>query len=346
MNRIRALRSLILVFPLILTSCYDTHRVNFDQGLIPVTPQNFKAVNSSYDDYNSDMDYDWSEKYFTLIFSTNRKIAGNFDFICYDCMAYSALISGEFEMHADFREWKLIDSINSAGNELGPYLVYDPARGIYEPKRGIFDPTQLTNAQKRFFYASDKGGNLDIYWADLKVENDEFVISGAPVGLSQINSGADEAYPTILHDEQAKTEVLYFTSDRDGSFDIYKATGNTGKLINQSTDVAIEKVEVLSTGSDDKCPYIRGDMMVFASDRAGGYGGFDLWFSKYVNNQWSAPVNFGDAINTEYDEYRPIIADMDEEYYLNNFLNDLMIFSSNRPGGKGGFDLYYVGINK
>ena len=76
-------------------------------------------------------------------------------------MAYSALISGEFEMHADFREWELIDSINSAGNELGPCLVYDPANGF-------FDPTQLTDAQKRFFYASDKNGSLDIYWADLE----------------------------------------------------------------------------------------------------------------------------------------------------------------------------------
>jgi hypothetical protein len=339
MNRIKALRSLILLFPIILTSCYDTHRLNFDKGLIPVTPQNFKAVNSSQDDYNSDMDYDWSEKYFTLIFSTNRKIAGDFDFICYDCMAYSALISGEFEMHADFRQWKLIDSINSAGNELGPCLVYDPANGF-------FDPTQLTGAQKRFFYASDKNGSLDIYWADLEVEVDEFVISGEPAELSEINSGADDAYPTIFYDEPTRSEVLYFTSDRGGNFDIYKATGNPNKLINQSTGVVPEKVEALSTGSDDKCPYIRGDIMVFASDRAGGFGGFDLWYSKYVNNQWSVPVNFGDAINTEYDEYRPVIADMDSEYFLNNFLNNLMIFSSNRPGGKGGFDLYYVGISK
>ncbi len=339
MNRIKAFRSIILAFPIILASCYDTHRQNFDKGLIPVTPQNFRQVNSSHDDYNSDMDYDWSEKYFTLVFSTNRKIEGDFDFICYDCMAYSSLISGKFEMNADFRDFGLLDAINSSGNELGPCLVYDPANGF-------FDPTKLTDAQKRFFYASDKGGNLDIYCAALEVEDDEYVITGEPAGLSEINSESEEAYPTILYDEQTRIEVLYFTSDRDGSFDIYKATGNTGKLINQSTDVAIEKVETLSTGSDDKCPYIRGDIMVFSSDRAGGLGGFDLWYSKYVNNQWSAPVNFGDAINTEYDEYRPIIADMDEEHYLNNFLNDLMVFSSDRPGGKGGFDLYYVGIKK
>jgi hypothetical protein len=339
MNRIKACRSIITVFLLILASCYSTPRLNFDKGLIPVTPQNFEEVNSSYDDYNSDLDYDWSEKYFTLIFSTNRKIAGDFDFICYDCMAYSSLISGEFEMRADFKESQLVDAINSSGNELGPCLTYDPANGF-------FDPTQLTDAQKRFFYASDKNGSLDIYLADLEVENDEYVVSGDPVELAEINSGSDDAYPTVFYDNQTRTEVLYFTSDRGGNFDIYKATGNPDKLINQSTGVAVEKVEALSTGSDDKCPYIRGDIMVFASDRAGGFGGFDLWYSKCVNNQWSAPVNFGDKINTEYDEYRPVIADMDSEYFLNNFLNDLMIFSSNRPGGKGGFDLYYVGINK
>jgi hypothetical protein len=339
MNGIKAFRSIITVFLLLLASCYSTPRLNFDAGLIPVTPQNFRQVNSSGDDYNSDLDYDWSEKYFTLIFSTNRKIAGDFDFICYDCMAYSSLITGAFEMHADFDDKGFVDPFNSTGNELGPCFTYDPAKGF-------FDPTQLTDAQKRFFYASDINGSLDIYWADLEVEDNEFVISGEPVELAEINSESDDAYPTIFYDNQTRTEVLYFTSDRGDNFDIYKATGNPDKLINQSTGVAIEKVEALSTGSDDKCPYIRGDIMVFASDRAGGFGGFDLWYSKYVNNRWSAPVNFGDKINTEYDEYRPVIAEMDNEYFLNNFLNDLMIFSSNRPGGKGGFDLYYVGINK
>jgi len=28
------------------------------------------------------------------------------------------------------------------------------------------------------------------------------------------------------------------------------------------------------------------------------------------------------------------------------FDNNFMLFSSNRPGGKGGFDLYYVGVKK
>jgi len=80
-------------------------------------------------------------------------------------------------------------------------------------------------------------------------------------------------------------------------------------------------------------------MIVFTSDREGGFGGFDLWYSVYNGQEWSAPVNLGEDINTEYDEYRPVVVAAGE-----GFINDLMIFSSNRPGGKGGFDLYYAGI--
>ena len=77
--------------------------------------------------------------------------------------------------------------------------------------------------------------------------------------------------------------------------------------------------------------------MVFASDREGGYGGFDLYYSVFSDEQWSQPQNFGSQINTEHDEYRPITFDF-AGYKI-------MIFSSNRPGGKGGFDLYSVVIN-
>jgi hypothetical protein len=78
--------------------------------------------------------------------------------------------------------------------------------------------------------------------------------------------------------------------------------------------------------------------MVFSSNREGGFGGYDLWYSRLVNGEWTKPENFGAEINSPYDEFRPIVKEC--------IPNDLMIFSSNRPGGKGGFDLYYVGINR
>ena len=46
----------------------------------------------------------------------------------------------------------------------------------------------------------------------------------------------------------------------------------------------------------------------------------------------------GPKINSEKDEYRAIVISTYE------FENDLIVFSSNRDGGSGGFDLYYAGI--
>ena len=79
--------------------------------------------------------------------------------------------------------------------------------------------------------------------------------------------------------------------------------------------------------------------MIFTSNRPGGYGGYDLYYSVFKNGKWSSPVNFGPDINTSSDEYRPVIG------YHPDFTNKFMIFSSNRPGGKGGFDLYFTGVD-
>jgi hypothetical protein len=99
------------------------------------------------------------------------------------------------------------------------------------------------------------------------------------------------------------------------------------------------KVDVLNSSGDDKCPFIYKKVMVFASNRSGGLGGFDLYYSVFSNGQWSTPVNFGPSINSSSDEYRPVMGG-DEE-----FTNTYLMFSSNRSGGQGGFDLYFSGID-
>lgn len=81
-------------------------------------------------------------------------------------------------------------------------------------------------------------------------------------------------------------------------------------------------------------------MLVFSSDRPGGLGGYDLYYSFKTGEGWTEPENFGPSVNSEYDEFWPVVSDSWE------FSNQLMIFSSNRPGGLGGFDLYFTGIPK
>ena len=164
----------------------------------------------------------------------------------------------------------------------------------------------------------------------------------APEAVEFLSSDFNDMYPSYNVDFSA----IYFCSDRaDETFDIYKVAVNNEpqKLVSDLSDQEareIELVEAVSSEYNDKCPFVYGNLLVFASDRPGGEGGFDLYYSLLQNGQWSAPLNFGPSINSAYNDYRPIV--------INEMIEDeqaMMIFSSDRPGGQGGYDLYFVGID-
>ncbi len=322
----------LLIIPLVVTSCTG-HRLNYDKGIIPPVPVNFAAVNSMHDDYNSNLQISWTEMTFSLIFSSNRNSFGeDFDFVSYGGHIFSDLVNGEFEMRTISNAFGLLEAVNTDNNEFGPYFTADFP---------YYFPWYKEGENRRFFYSSDPDGNLDIFCCGYNFGDGEFLASGEPFAVTPLNTEFNEGYLSIHHNAIAGRETAYFMSDSDESYDIYSAVSEEGKLISESAVVTVARSPVLSSSADDKCPNITGNVMVFASDREGGFGGFDLWYSVYGSQGWSAPVNMGGEINTEYDEYRPFVVPTGTWY-----LNDLMIFSSNRPGGKGGFDLYYVGVPK
>jgi tetratricopeptide (TPR) repeat protein len=69
-----------------------------------------------------------------------------------------------------------------------------------------------------------------------------------------------------------------------------------------------------------------GSAMFFASDREGGYGGYDLYISYKDNNIWSIPINLGPVVNTAGDEIAPFFDGTD------------LYFASDYHFGFGGFD--------
>jgi hypothetical protein len=216
------------------------------------------------------------------------------------------------------------------------YEVYDNAEHLIRKANGnfnVYGPKFLSKDDLFLFYADDAAGKMDIKYAKMGTSDAE------PV--KYLNSAANDAYPAFSYGG----DRVYFCSDRDGNFDIYEVTiarqekekMSLEKLVNP-TKYELKKVEELSGPYNDKCPYISRDLMVFVSDRPGGQGGEDIYYSEYKEGKWTAPINVGPRINTEHNEYRPIIP------YLSNFNYQLMIFSSNRPGGKGGYDLYMTGL--
>jgi len=75
-----------------------------------------------------------------------------------------------------------------------------------------------------------------------------------------------------------------------------------------------------------------GNILVFASDMPGGYGGTDLYYCiKSGKGQWTRPVNMGKVINTEGDEMFPFL-DKDSK----------LMFASTGHAGLGGLDIFEV----
>lgn len=321
------------IISLILVSCTPLEPNgddNFEYEII-VTDKatNLQSLNSDKDDYNSTLPYPAARS--EIYFSTNRSYSGdNYDIICKAIdISYhekNNILNFSIPTNTGYSTFqsKLLTLINTGKDELGP---------LYYPG---------TNGWNYFFYANNESGNFEIKvvhtpTSDWGSYNGQQRLYG-PTNMTIANSSSDDLYPTINKDG---SRMLFCSNRENGSFDIYSLNLNSNTLLHDyltsTNSVQISKESVLSSPANDKCPSINGSIIVFASDRDGGYGGYDLYYSKFVNNQWSAPVNFGEKINSSSDEYRPITFS-----FLNLF--DLMIFSSNRPGGKGGFDLYCAQI--
>lgn len=74
-----------------------------------------------------------------------------------------------------------------------------------------------------------------------------------------------------------------------------------------------------------------GDTLFFTSNRAGGYGQFDIWMSiDRGANDWSEAINAGGAVNTRANEIAPAITN----------LTSILFFASDGHPGYGGFDLF------
>lgn len=310
-----------------------------EYGLFFENVLNLEQINSSADDYNSAPTIVVNKKgQFNLVFSSNRGAGKNFNlvnkslFLDYNEKSRKLFVTEPGKVTKDYGYLeRLVSKVNGSHNVLGPNIV------SYEEDFKSSCCYGKHYYEYALFYADDAAGNLNIKMVETYNNKAE---PSNPVSLDVLNSPQDDAYPSFRNDYKE----VYFCSNRGGTFDIYRAKLPADSLFaRRFADprlVQIEKISELSSSGNDKCPYVFGNIMVFVSDRPGGLGGFDIYYSIFNGSTWGTPVSAGTRINTSNDEYRPV--------FLNNvremFSYPLMVFSSNRPGGKGGFDLYMTGL--
>jgi len=299
--------------------------VKFPTGTFPVTVMNLQEFNTAYDDYNVGL-YQLSGSS-PIIFSSNRKSSGGQFDLEQGGLAFTFdQTNGTFEMEASMLNNtfldRLISKAQTPGNDFGPFRFFSSIDG--------FEYMVLSSVNTQ--------GNLDLYYVrnrPLYGTTLPDVEDRSPVKI--FNTASDDAYFCL----DSNQDSAYYTSDRNGNFDIY--IHNRPEEMEISTWFNKEftnstVVDSVSSSGNDKCPMVFRKVMVFASDKPGGLGGYDLYYSLFKKGKWGAPVNLGPGINTSSDEYRPVIG------YHPDFSNYFLMFSSSRPGGKGGFDLYFTGI--
>ncbi|MBD0404453.1 OmpA family protein [Flammeovirga sp. EKP202] len=123
-------------------------------------------------------------------------------------------------------------------------------------------------------------------------------------------------------------KAFYFSSKRkDGTFNLYYTIRNGKKWVEPIL------VENINSKGNEIDPYFsaNGDTLYFSSDGPKSIGGYDIFYArKKGENSWSKPEGLPRPINSAYDEKTPSTNDD----------GSLILFSSNRPNGKGGFDIY------
>jgi Tol biopolymer transport system component len=112
-----------------------------------------------------------------------------------------------------------------------------------------------------------------------------------------------------------------------GSCDLYYAKYNDGKW---GTPTNLDAP--INTPDWESQPSISPDGMTiyFASNRAGGYGGSDIYASTFKDGRFQPPINLGSSINTSGEEQSPFIA----------FDNQTLYFSSDGHPGMGNKDIF------
>jgi hypothetical protein len=146
----------------------------------------------------------------------------------------------------------------------------------------------------------------------------------APVNISPDLQADGEVFISCL---SADGKQLFLSINDNFNSDIYSSSFNGDswtKIVKLNKNINSKYWESHGFISE------KGDQLIFASDRPGGFGGLDLYISNKVAGDWGPPVNMGPVINTQFNEDRPFL--------INNAKS--LFFSSQGHENMGGYDIF------
>ena len=206
-------------------------------------------------------------------------------------------------------------------------MKFKKALNFYNAYKLISGKKEFTNEQINYLIQKTK-------YAEIAITQERNVLV-QNLGTT-INTKHQEYVPLISADEK----MMIFTSRRPGSTggildpngipfeDVYMST-----KINNVWMKPVQLGEQINTATNDACVGFSADgqlLFLFKPSKNEITG--DLYQSRMGMEDWELPIKLGSDINTEFNETSASISLDDKVLY----------FSSDRPGGFGGKDIYKV----
>ena len=235
-----------------------------------------------------------------IMFCSDRRLSGVTDRTSFDDRRLYSIYIAEKKDTIDWRKPIPVKSDRTAQFNTGPMCIAPDRKTVY------FTSEIETGVPSRSRKFRNRSG---IFTAEL---NGLELLSIKPFKFNSLQY--DIGQPSLSTDGK----FLYFASDMpggQGGSDIWFCESLNGEW---STPVNLgSKVNSPVT---DNYPFIHpSGKLYFASNRPGGAGGLDVYYSDFVGGAWETPIRLAEQINSPYDDFafaaRP---DLQKGYFSSN----------------------------
>jgi hypothetical protein len=217
------------------------------------------------------------------------------------------------------------DTIDYLGQKTPGYYPEKFAVEIFN-NSNEWGPVFSPDGNELFYTWQNPNGSQD-YHINYMEKIDGVWSTPIPAPFTDIN-GSPEIEPNFTPDGKR----LYFDSERQGGFgkaDIwYVEKTDTGWSMPVNAGDTINTIY-----NDNFASFTEDGSMFFCSDRNNADWDIDIYYAKFENGKFLAPIRLADSINTPGWDACPTV------------VNDKLFFESSRSGNFGGGDIYFSQIS-
>lgn len=219
-----------------------------------------------------------------ILFCSDKRLSGIKDRKSFEDRRLYNIYIAERKDTSDWRKPKAVKSERSALFNNGPLSIAPDGKTVY-----FTSEVETGKVTKKKTFKNHSG----IFIADLEGTN-LVSVRAFPFNSLQYETG----HPSVSSDGKC----LYFASDMpggQGGSDIYYC-----ELINDQWSTPVNLGPVVNSSASEIYPFIHpSGRLYFSSDRPGGPGKLDVYYTMKISGKWDTPELVPDPINSSSDDF-------------------------------------------